>query len=99
MRQIYQSRATVLRDALEERLSRFLDVPPAVAGMHLLAWLPEGFDDRVVSERAAHHGVLVPPLSHFRQTPSRRGGLVLGFGGSPVPRLLESVERLSRAFE
>ena len=72
--------------------------PPASAGMHLVAWLPEGMDDRELSDRAATEGILPLPVSLFRHTPSPRGGLILGFGGSPSARLIRSAKKLSRAF-
>jgi GntR family transcriptional regulator/MocR family aminotransferase len=98
MRQVYEVREAALRDALHEVLPTLLEVPPATAGTHLVAWLPTGVDDQDVSERAAGEGVLALPISQFRRSHGNRSGLVLGFGGSPVPRLGASVRKLARAF-
>jgi GntR family transcriptional regulator/MocR family aminotransferase len=98
MRHIYEGRATTLRDALTHALPRTVEVPPAAAGMHLVAWLPEGLDDRHLANRAAEEGILPLPVSPFRHAPSPRGGLILGFGGSPAARLIQSAEKLSHAF-
>lgn len=97
MRQVYEVREVALRDALHEVLPRRLEVTPATAGIHLLAWLPKGVDDQEVSARAASEGVLALPISQFRRERGDRGALVLGFGGSPVPRLGASVRKLARA--
>ncbi|MCG6989457.1 MAG: PLP-dependent aminotransferase family protein [Gemmatimonadetes bacterium] len=98
MRQVYEVREAALRDALHETLPTLLEVAPATAGTHLVAWLPRGVDDQEVSARAAGEGVFALPISQFRHQCADRGGLVLGFGGSPVPRLGASVRRLARAF-
>jgi GntR family transcriptional regulator/MocR family aminotransferase len=98
IRQVYEVREAGLRAALHEALPMLPEVAPATAGTHLVAWLPKGVDDQEVSERAAGEGVLALPISRFRHTHADPGGLVLGFGGSPVPRLGASVRKLARAF-
>jgi GntR family transcriptional regulator/MocR family aminotransferase len=98
MRHIYEDRAATLREALTHALPRTVEIPPAAAGMHLVAWLPEGMDDRELSRKAAREGILPLPVSLFRHASSPRGGLILGFGGSPAARLIRSAAKLSLAF-
>ena len=61
MRRLYRSR----RDALVEALAEFLPdvrVGGAAAGLHLVAWLPEGEDEQAIARRAGEHGVAVHTL-------------------------------------
>lgn len=65
MRTLYAERQAVLVEAAQRDLSGLLHVQPAGAGMHLLGWLPEGVNDRLVSQRAAARGVDAYPLSRY----------------------------------
>lgn len=76
-------------------------VPEPGAGLHLLARLRGGLDDRAVSEAARAEGVVAPSLSEHRLRPGEEQGLVLGFGavspgeaGSAARALARAVDRL-----
>ena len=96
MRRRYAARRHALLEALAERLGDVLEVTVPEAGIHLVAWLPEGFDDRLVAERAASVGLEISSLSSFSLTPLARGGLVLGFARAESDELRAGVERLVR---
>jgi GntR family transcriptional regulator/MocR family aminotransferase len=80
MRPIYRAR----RDALLAALTRYLpDLRPvgASAGLHVLAWLPDGVDEATLVERAAELGVGVDGLTPYRSASSAGpGGLLFGYG-------------------
>ena len=62
MRRRYAARRHALLEALAEKLGDVLEVTLPEAGIHLVAWLPEGFDDRLVAERAASVGLEISSL-------------------------------------
>ena len=80
MRLLYAERQQVLLSEVE-RLGLPLEINAEPAGLHVLAWLPEGVDDRVISAELRKHNVSASPLSNYSHLPLPRGGLVLGFGG------------------
>ena len=80
MRLLYAERQNLLLTEVE-RLGLPLEINAEPAGLHVMAWLPEGVNDRAVSAELAKRGVSTSPLSNYSQIPLARGGLVLGFGG------------------
>jgi GntR family transcriptional regulator/MocR family aminotransferase len=54
----------------------------ADAGLHVVAFLPEGTDDESVVRGLQAHGLTASPLSVCYAGPARRPGLLLGFGGA-----------------
>ncbi|HEX6543817.1 MAG TPA: PLP-dependent aminotransferase family protein [Ktedonobacterales bacterium] len=94
MRRLYRARRDALIAALREHLGDLVSIGPADAGIHLLARLPEGVDDIVLTDEALRHGIACMPLSpHYQSAP--RAGLLLGFGGMPEDRLAEGVRQLA----
>jgi GntR family transcriptional regulator/MocR family aminotransferase len=91
-RSIYRARRDRLLAELERQLPE-LAVEGVAAGVHVLLRLPPGVHDVAIAEAADRAGIAVTPLSAFRLTPARAGGLVVGYG-----RLHESaVEPAMRA--
>jgi len=86
------------RDALLAGLARYcgdrLTVHNADAGLHVAVLLPGGLDDREVLRRMARRGLTATALSACYVGRVRRSGLLLGFGGSTEPRLLEAARVL-----
>jgi GntR family transcriptional regulator/MocR family aminotransferase len=79
VRPVYRAR----RDALLEALQRHLpDLDPcgASVGLHLLAWLPDGTDERAVVGAAVGASVGLNGLTRRRFVPGGRGGLIFGYG-------------------
>lgn len=96
MRPLYARRQRLLVEALRERLGGFLEVAPAEAGMHLVAWLPESQDDRAASRRARARGIDALPLSSYSLHPSRPG-LLIGFACVECEQIGPGVRRLAEA--
>jgi len=97
MRARYSERRNVLIEALNRECSGLLEVQVPEAGMHLVAWLPVGKDDRVAAQLALEQGIEVAPLSTFSVAPLKRGGLLLGYAGARSAALRDGVQRLARA--
>ncbi len=96
MRIAYAERRDALSDALQKHLGDLLEVSPPDAGMHLIAWLPEGVDDRTVCESLWQSGFDALPLSMYCLKPLGRGGLMLGFANTAVQDMAPTVRRLAK---
>jgi GntR family transcriptional regulator/MocR family aminotransferase len=94
MRGIYLERRGALLTGLERYCAGHLTVFNADAGLHVAVELANEPDDRELVRRMSAHGLTATPLSVCYAGPARRSGLLLGFGGSTVPRLLEATRQL-----
>lgn len=94
MRMLYMERRRALVKAIHIQMGDMLEVIGAEAGMHLVALLPPGANDVVVSRKAAQMGVSAMPLSTCYLTPPARGGLILGYGGTNAHQIRDGVRKL-----
>jgi GntR family transcriptional regulator/MocR family aminotransferase len=80
MRLLYRRRRDALIRALQRRRSGWT-IRGIAAGLHLVAMLPRGIDERQVARTAAEHDVRLYPIgAYWQQRPKReRQGLVLGY--------------------
>jgi GntR family transcriptional regulator/MocR family aminotransferase len=92
---LYARRREALRMFLAEHLPMLRIEPQADAGMHLVAWLPEGQCDRDASRHLAEHGIMAPPLSNYSLRPPKRGALILGFAGWSPAEIEAGVRRMA----
>jgi GntR family transcriptional regulator/MocR family aminotransferase len=94
MRAIYMGRRDALLDALQDATD-VLTVGNTDSGLHVVAFLREGVDDRDVVVRAAALGLHPSALSGCFTGPAVRSGLIIGFGGSDEPVLRSAVRTLA----
>jgi GntR family transcriptional regulator/MocR family aminotransferase len=94
MRAIYLERRDAMLTGLEQHCSEHLTVFNADAGLHVAAQLANGLDDRDLVRRMSACGLTATPLSSCYAGPARRSGLLLGFGGSTVPGLIDATRQL-----
>jgi GntR family transcriptional regulator/MocR family aminotransferase len=99
MRLLYKERRNTLVDALTRELGDILDVAIPEAGMHLVAWLPEGMSAQAAAQRAAASGLHILPISHFSLRSLPRDGLVLGFASASPQELRAGVQTLALALQ
>jgi GntR family transcriptional regulator/MocR family aminotransferase len=94
MRLRYRRRRDVLVDALEHRLPE-VEVRGIAAGLHVLAVLPAGVEERRVLEEARGRGIALSGLSEHavRQAPDQ--ALVLGYAVSAESALRVAVKELA----
>jgi GntR family transcriptional regulator/MocR family aminotransferase len=97
MRVAYGERQSALVAALQREAAGLLEVEPTEAGMHLMAWLPEGRDDMVAARALWDAGIEAIPLSIYCLRPYPRPGLLLGFTSVPPAGVRPSVSRLVEA--
>jgi GntR family transcriptional regulator/MocR family aminotransferase len=95
MRGLYFERQAVLVRLLNQRLADVLDVRPAEAGMHVVAFLPDSANDVALSQRLLDAGVVANPLSSRYLGGQRRRGLLLGFSAWPEAQQADAVQRLA----
>jgi GntR family transcriptional regulator / MocR family aminotransferase len=94
MRQTYGERRNVLIESLEAEFGDLLEVHGSAAGMHVSVTLPEGFDDREISLRAAKERLVLFPLSRYYAGKKPRQGFVLGFGSTTTEQIPIAVKRM-----
>jgi GntR family transcriptional regulator / MocR family aminotransferase len=97
MRPIYRQR----RDAVKGALARHLpELQPcgSAAGLHLMTWLPPGWDEAEIVARAAHRGVGIYGLRDYWQEPEGApGGLIFGYAGASEADIDEGIRLLAEA--
>jgi GntR family transcriptional regulator/MocR family aminotransferase len=96
MRPLYRSRRDALLAALAQHLP---ELQPAgiAAGLHLVAWLPDGLSETAVIATAAREGVAVAAVSPYRLSPASRGGLIFGYSNLDERTIADGIRRLARA--
>ena len=97
MRRLYSGRRDALVAALRGTLAGLMEVSEPEAGLHLVGWLPPGYDDRAAARAAARLGLDAKAIADYSLRPSPRPGLVLGYGAVDERLIREGVQRLSRA--
>jgi len=95
MRILYADRRNALVQAIREQIGDMLDIVSAEAGMHLVGLLPLGTKDTDISQEAARNGISAMPLSRCYLKPPKRGGLVLGYGGTNARQIRDGIHKLS----
>ncbi len=79
MRMIYKERQEFLIDELKVHTGDLLEVNPSGAGMHIVGFLPEKYNDKKVAALARGKNLIVYPLSEYELKFKLRPGLVLGY--------------------
>ncbi|GAA2637600.1 PLP-dependent aminotransferase family protein [Actinomadura fulvescens] len=96
MRPIYRRRRDALLGALEEHLPAF-EPTGIAAGLHLVAWLPDGLREDDLIAAVAAQGVKVAGVGPYRLTGEGRQGLILGYSDLNEARIVEGVRALATA--
>jgi GntR family transcriptional regulator/MocR family aminotransferase len=94
MRPIYRQRRDALLAALKRHLPTLRPTGTA-AGLHLLAWLPDGIDEADFVARAAERGVGVYSLAPYRLSTGIEPGLIFGYSGVSEAAIERGIERLT----
>lgn len=95
MRVLYQERREILLKAIEKHLADAIEVRTSDTGLHVTGWLPQGIDDRAVSQRAASKGLDVPPLSRYYLTRRTQPGLLLNYASVPPKDIRHGINILA----
>lgn len=98
MRTLYAERQQTLVTALQQRLGAYVTVGYAEAGLHLVAWCDDAYDDQQLTQAAWQAGVEVAPISTYAMRHPTRQGLVLGYGMLTPAEIRTGVDKLATAF-
>ncbi|MCZ2899179.1 PLP-dependent aminotransferase family protein [Burkholderia thailandensis] len=100
MRALYGERRQLLIDAIHARFGDALPVMGDEAGLHLVIGLPNGCDDRAITQTAFDAGVIVRPLTTYcNQADTARDGLLLGYACVPNERIAPAFDTLAQTIE
>ncbi|HEY4295015.1 MAG TPA: PLP-dependent aminotransferase family protein, partial [Paraburkholderia sp.] len=100
MRALYAERRECLTSALTKVFDTRLHIQPQAGGIHVLAHLGVGQDDRAYAVAARKRGLAVEPLCEWQMTKKSRSGLLMGFTNVADARQAQTLaDRLSRAFD
>lgn len=95
MRTLYEERQRVLIEEVERKLKGLLEMKTDDAGMHLVGWLPDNFDDQEVARKSAEAGIRLSPISDHSITPYPRNGLVFGYAAFDEKQIRSGVAKLT----
>jgi GntR family transcriptional regulator / MocR family aminotransferase len=94
MRSAYLERRNALLRGLSRHCGDLVQVHNSDAGLHVTVLLREGVEDQDVAARLGRRGVATLALSTSYVEPTRRQGLLLGFGCAEPRRLLDATRIL-----
>jgi len=97
MRPIYRARRDAILDALQRHLPELRPVG-ASAGLHVIAWLPDGVDEAALVAEAAAVGVGAYGLSGYHSARQEApGGLLFGYGTLSEAEIEEGIRLVAGA--
>lgn len=97
MRPVYSRRRKVLANAIEEHLSRWLEVLPGAAGLHLTARIRDATLAADVTKAALNHLPGVLPVATDTIGKPDLQGLCIGYGCVEVEQIAPAVREMERA--
>jgi GntR family transcriptional regulator/MocR family aminotransferase len=97
MRSLCLERRDALLDAAQREAGDLLEMMVPETGLHTIAWLRDGRDDRAAHAAITARGVDVAPLSNYYMGHCPRPGLILGFAGYPAEALAGSMRLMAEA--
>jgi GntR family transcriptional regulator/MocR family aminotransferase len=97
MQRVYFDRQQILFESLNHHLPA-INPLPAVAGLHIAGFLPNGFPVDEFIARSAATGVGLYSIAPFYIS-SARAGLMFGFGSCDASDIAEGIARMSKVYE
>lgn len=97
MRTLYLKRQNSLSTILKEEVGDLMEVQVINAGLHLIGYFADGFDDVAVAAKARDYGLSPRPISDYATQEKLRPGLLIGFSNIDELSMRRSVKTLRRA--
>ncbi len=97
MRRVYGRRRAILLEALSRHCGDRLQPIPAIAGLHLAAWLSGSMRATALVRRAADAGIGIESLARYAAAGPAQNGLAFGYGTIDAERIDEGIRRPARA--
>ena len=100
VRRVYTERHELITKILDKDFADYLEVIPAVAGLHVTALSRSASVDQIsdVAVRAAELGVQVQRLAKFAFDGPPRAGLLFGYGAIPTSKIHKGLSLLRSCF-
>lgn len=95
MRTLAASRQQILIEEVRRNLKGLVEMKADVAGMHLVGWLPDDFDDREAARKAAEVNIKLSPISDHTINKYPRNGLVFGYAAFDEKQIRGGVAKLT----
>ena len=96
MRILYKERQEFLIKEVEKEIGNLIKLKSSEAGMHLIAWLPENFDEIKISKKAKENNLIVYPVSEYVLKFKQKPGLFLGYTAFDKNKLKAGVQKLKK---
>jgi len=94
MRVVYRRRRDALLAALDQYLPTWRPTG-ASAGLHVLAWLPDDYDETELTAAAGASGIGIHGVTPMCLLPDPRGGIVFGYGSIDEGRIQQGIGKLA----
>jgi GntR family transcriptional regulator/MocR family aminotransferase len=91
----YAARRDLLLREIARAWGSAVRLGPSATGLHLVALLPAGSDDRRIARAAPAGAMAVAPLSDYYRGGAARPGLLLSFGSATPERIRQAVAALA----
>lgn len=79
MRILYKKRQDFLCSQIDKYGKGIIRVEKQDSGMHLIGWLPDGTDDKMISDSLQTYNIISTPLSRYANKFKTKPGLILGY--------------------
>jgi GntR family transcriptional regulator/MocR family aminotransferase len=96
MRTLYKERQEFLIKEVNKELGNLIRLKSSEAGMHLIAWLPEDYDEFKISKIARENNLIVYPVSEYVLKFKQKPGLFLGYTAFDKASLKAGVQKLKK---
>jgi DNA-binding transcriptional MocR family regulator len=67
--------------------------------MHIITWLKNGLNDKLVAEKALEYGLYTPPLSFYCENVKLPDAIILGYTGITPQEIKINIKKLREMFE
>lgn len=94
-RQHYARSSAFLVTRAKEAWGEAVRLGPASTGLHLVAHLNGGLDDRAIARAVQVHSMGIAALSRYYAGERRRSGVLLSYGAASLPAIAECVFQLT----
>lgn len=96
MRTLYEERQKILINEVKGNLEGLLEMKADDAGLHLVGWLPDNFDDREASLKTAAENIRLSAISDHCINKYPRSGLVFGYAAFDEKQIRSGIAKLTK---
>jgi GntR family transcriptional regulator / MocR family aminotransferase len=94
MRQLYEARQEILLSEAKKNLAGMIEMKKSPAGMHLIGWLAENFDEEKIVAEAAAENIKLSTISSYYLHNSPHKGFSFGYTAFDESQIKEAISKL-----